>query len=189
MRKYRCIKSISNENTYAQTVIAEMTKLVEKKLDGIKVMFPILLTIITSILVYLLTNNIPSDALWIGYIIIGYLLLIFSIILMALYPSNYYFASTKNKKKAHKKNTYKFSPWDTRSYIKLSDEEFFSKLEFFCRTPLNKEELLTANILKQKINELCHKKKLLWICCVIIVGGAMILSMVSGGLAIWEVYR
>lgn len=190
MRKHRYYSSIKNDNNnYTQFVIKKMTEIVEKKLDNMKAVFPIMLTIVTSLLVYLFTTNFIKYTLWMGYIIIAYLLLAFCSILMAWYPQNFYQEhesvlgnSTKvsiwmKKQLKEMKLIQEFSPWNVKSYLKLTNAEFLYELEKFCGVNFNKTEELDANILKQKINELYYKKRLLSVCCAIIIGGALILTI------------
>ena len=190
MRKYKSKDfSRGKKSTYPQIVIDKMTEIVEKKMENMRAMFPIMLTIITSLLVYLFTTNFFQDALWMGYLIIAYLLVAFCSILMALYPQNYYeeyslLGNSKNKVGILRKKflrrlnlSIEFSPWNVKSYLKLSDEDFLSELENFCDTKLNDEELLQAHFLKQKINELYFKKDRLFISCSIIIGGALVLAI------------
>ncbi len=190
MRKHRYYRGMkNNDNNYTQIVINKMTEIVEKKLDNMKAVFPIILTIVTSLLVYLFTTNFPQDALWMGYIIIAYLLLAFCSILMAWYPRNCYqehksFLDNSSKTKTWIKKQLKemkliqeFSPWNVKSYLKLTNEEFICEMEKFCQVKFRKLEELEANILKQKINELYYKKQLLFASCAIIIGGALILAI------------
>lgn len=190
MRKYRYHDGKKREkDNYTQTVINKMTEIVEKKLENMKAVFPIMLTIVTSLLVYLFTTNFPQDALWMGYIIIAYLLIAFCSILMAWYPRNFYQEyqsvlgnSSKlriwmKKRFKEMKLTQEFSPWNVKSYFKLTNKEFLFELQKFCRVEFNELEMLDANILKQKINELYYKKRFLSVCCSIIIGGALILAI------------
>ena len=177
------------EDNYVATVTDRITEMIEKKLDNIKTVFPIMLTIVTSLLVFLFTTNFIQSVLWLGYMIIAYLLIAFCSILLAWYPRDFYrehqsiwkiFGKAYEWGKKRLKDielTPKFSPLNVKSYIKLTDEEFLCELERFCNTKLNAEEILKANMLKQKINELYFKKQFLFVCCTIIIGGALVLAI------------
>lgn len=199
MRKYRNHnKTKGNQDDYIQTVINKMTEIVEKKLENLKAIFPIMLTIVTSLLVYLFTSNFMQYTVWTGYIIIAYLLLAFCSILMAWYPRSFYpehesFFGNSSKTRVWIKKQLKemklikdFSPWNIKSYLKLTNQEFLCELEKFCEIKFTKSELLQANILKQKINELYYRKRLLSLCCSIIIGGALILAIIFAVLFIME---
>lgn len=190
MRKYGCHAGKKREkDNYTQTVINKMTEIVEKKLENSKALFPIVFTIITSLLVYFFTTDFLEYTLWTRYMIIVYLLLAFCSILIAWYPKNFYqeydsILGNDSKlrswfKKCLKKSKLiqEFSPWNIKSYLKLTNQEFLYELEQFCEVKFTKLELLQANILKQKINELYHKKRHLALCCGIIIGGAFVIAM------------
>lgn len=178
-------------------LIDEMTKSVEKKLSEIKSIAPVILTIVTALIAYFFTRKIPTDDK--GYftlvvLICVYLMLAFVSLILAFYPKFFYkkqyvvnknFDQSISKKVAkHAKKQKFFLPWDISSYIKMEDEDFLPALEKYCGRELTDEEKIRASFLKQKVNELQCKRRLLNIAYGIILFGA-VAFLIVGLIVLW----
>ena len=171
-------------------LIDEMTKSVEKKLSEIRSIVPVILTVVTALIAFFFTQKISVGnaeyfvmiALICVYLLLAFIALILSFYPKFVYKKRYIFnkkidkaISSKAAKIAGKQ--IKFLPWDISSYIKMDDEDFLLVLgEYFGRN-LTDEEIVRANFLKQKVNELYLKRQLLNVAYGIIVIGAVILAI------------
>ena len=178
--------AISNENItivsddYSKLVIEKMTKQVEDRLVSLKAFSPLLLTIITSLLAYLMTQSFPNDLSWFIFIIVGYLLICLASIFMAYFPKKYYISdATKKVNRFYVvfKLQANFEPWNIASYIGLSDADFIIKLQDFLDKELSCEELLLAHFLKQKTNEYAYKRQLMSLSYIVIILGAVVIGV------------
>lgn len=165
---------------YPKLVIEKMTKQVEDRLVSLKAFSPLLLTIITSLLAYLMTQSFPNDFSWFMFIIVGYLLICLASILAAYFPKKYYISDAT--KKANRfyvifKPQANFEPWNIASYIGLSDADFIIKLQDFLDKELSCEELLLAQFLKQKTNEYAYKRQLMSLSYFVIILGAVVIGI------------
>ena len=136
-----------------KTVIDEMTKLVERRLDGMKFFVPLLLTVITSVIAYFFAMKYSKESLWVIYIACAYLLLCLTSILMAYFPKSNYNSSLNDTPKWLKKlrkKLRKFYPWDVKSYLYMDAFEFRDSLEEFLERTLTLEELFFSNMLHLK---------------------------------------
>lgn len=162
-----------------KTVIDEMTKIVERRLDGMKFFVPLLLTVITSVIAYLFAISYNKESLWIAYIVCAYLLLCLTSILIAYYPKANYtniYNAPKWIKRLQKK-THQFYPWDVKSYLYLDGYEFREELEEFLNRTLSIDELFFTNILSLKIGELRYKRRLIAMSYSIIIVGAFLMTI------------
>ena len=160
---------------YPKLVIEKMTKQVEDRLVSLKAFSPLLLTIITSLLAYLMTQSFPNDFSWFMFIIVGSLLICLASIFMAYFPKKYYISDAPKKVNRFYvifKPQANFEPWNIASYIGLSDADFIIKLQDFLDKELSCEELLLAQFLKQKTNEYAYKRQLMSLSYIVIILGA-----------------
>ena len=163
-----------------KTVIDEMTKLIDRRLDGMKFFVPLLLTVVTSVIAYLFAMKHSKESLWLIYIVCAYLLLCLSSILMAYFPKSNYNSTPNDTPKWLKKlrkKLRKFYPWDVKSYLYLDSFEFKDSLEEFLERTLTLEELFFANMLHLKISELRYKQRLIAISYSIIIVGAFLMTI------------
>lgn len=175
-------------------LIDEMTKSVEKKLSEIKSIAPVILTIVTALIAFFFTQKIPAGNN--GYftmiiLIIIYLVLAFVSLILAFYPKVFYKQQYIVNKKVDSiigakvtGKQKKFLPWDISSYIKMEDEDFLPALEKYCGRELTDEEKIRASFLKQKVNELQCKRRLLNIAYGIILFGA-VAFLIVGLIVLW----
>ena len=175
-------------------LIEEMTKSVEKKLSEIRSIVPVILTVVTALIAFFFTQKIPAGNT--GYftlivLICVYLMLAFVSLILAFYPKIFYkqqYAVNKNidqsiSTKVTGKQK-KFLPWDISSYIKMEDEDFLPALKKYLNRELTDEEKIRANFLKQKVNELQCKRRLLNIAYGIILLGA-VAFLIVGIVILW----
>lgn len=178
-------------------LIEEMTKSVEKKLSEIRSIVPVILTVVTALIAFFFTQKIPAGNT--GYftlivLICVYLMLAFVSLILAFYPKIFYkqqYAINKNidqsistKVAEYTKRQKCFLPWDVSSYIKMEDEDFLPALKKYLNRELTDEEKIRANFLKQKVNELQCKRRLLNIAYGIILLGA-VAFLIVGIVILW----
>lgn len=186
-------RRIRNSGEYVDVsfTIKQMEKMVDDKLQSMKFFIPFVLTIVTSLLAYLFTttDDLFDDLI---YLVVGYLFLCLASILRAYKPSNRYIGKESIFKfmKKLKRNLEFYSeiePWNMDSYINLSDTEFITRLEKFAYRKLYSRELMSANFLKQKINEYRYKKQNLSIAYMVIIVGASLLAVFFAIGYLWSV--
>ena len=162
------------------SVIEKMTKQVDEKLLSLRSFSPLILTIVTSMIAYIVTQKFTDDLLWFGVVLIGYSLICLALIFLAFYPKKHYLSDAPKKVNRlcviFKLGT-EFVPWNLASYIGLSDDEFIMKLQNYFSKELTIEEKIHANFLKQKTNEYSYKRRLLSLSYIIIIVGAVILGV------------
>ena len=155
-------------------IISEMDKLVDRKLSEVKSTVPVILTIVTAVIAFLVTLKISSDNfIFLAVVILATILLLitFLYLLLIFYPvlklkKSYKISRMIDKKLINIKskifgNTIGIVPWDLKSYLKLPDEEFLVELEKYFKRSLTEVEIIKANFLKNKINELYWKRRIL----------------------------
>lgn len=155
-------------------IISEMDKLVDRKLSEVKSTVPVILTIVTAVIAFLVTLKVPSDNyLFLAFVILATILLLitFLYLLLIFYPvlklkKSYKISRIIDKKLINIKskifgNTIGIVPWDLKSYLKLPDEEFLVELEKYFKRSLTEVEIIKVNFLKNKINELYWKRRIL----------------------------
>ena len=162
------------------SVIEKMTKQVDEKLLSLRSFSPLILTIVTSMIAYIVTQNFTDDLLWFGVVLVGYSLICLALIFLAFYPKKHYLSDAPKKVNRlcviFKLRT-EFVPWNLASYIGLSDDEFIMKLQNYFSKELTIEEKIHANFLKQKTNEYSYKRRQLSLSYIIIIVGAVILGV------------
>ncbi|MBO5715821.1 MAG: hypothetical protein J6S23_05465 [Clostridia bacterium] len=186
-------RRIRNSGEYVDVsfTIKQMEKMIDEKLQSMKFFIPFVLTIVTSLLAYLFTttSNAFDDYI---YIIVAYLLLCLGSILRAYKPSNRYIGKEswfKFEKKLKRNLEFypDIQPWNMESYINLSDTEFITRLEKFVSRKLYQDELMSAQFLKQKINEYRYKKRNISISYTVIIVGALALALLFAIEYVWSV--
>lgn len=169
----------STSNGYSKLVIEKMIKQADEKLDSLKSFSPVLLTIITSVLAVLVTQDLSYDLLLFAICIVGYLLICLGLIVLAYFPQKRYISNSPQRVN-HIRVIFKspniFEPWNISSYMGLTDSDFIIKLQVHLEKKLSLEELLLAQFLKQKVNEYAYKRKILSFSYVVIIVGALILG-------------
>ena len=156
-------------------LIEEMTKSVEKKLSEIKSIVPIVLAVVTSVLAFFMVQKVESDNanLIKAYMFIVALLSICFVFLFLInYPFTHYASIGKSKLK---KNHSVFSPWDIKSFLFLTDSDFYNKIKECINTELTLQQNFAMHCLKQKVNEIRIKLIFLRVAYGIIIAGAGLL--------------
>lgn len=154
-------------------ILAQMEKIVDEKLASQKTLAPVLLTVVTSIIAFLFVNNLGNTlgAMQMQLMVFAYALVCFSLLIISLFKESSYTETVK-------RTTERFRPHKIGSYCYLSDFEFKMKLAIYAGRKLTCVEALTADCLKQKINEYAHKKKYLNLVMRIILAGALLLAII-----------
>lgn len=155
------------------TMLKQIEKIVDDKLATQKVFTPILLTVVTSVIAFLFVHNLGGDVntIQMNFMVFGYALLCFTILIISLFGQSDYDAKVKKTKKT-------FQPHRLSSYCYLSDEEYMCKLIKYAGRSLTYEETLSAKCIKQKINEYAVKKGWLNIALGIVLAGVLLLGIV-----------
>ena len=186
-------RRIRNSGEYVDVsfTIKQMEKMVDDKFQSMKFFVPFVLTIVTSLLAYLFTTTSNAFDNFI-YIIVTYLLLCLASILRAYKLSNRYIgkeSSFKFMKKLRRNLEFysEIEPWNMDSYINLSDTEFITRLEKFANRKLYHDELMSAQFLKQKINEYMYKKRNISLSYTVIIVGAFALALIFTIEYVWSV--
>ena len=152
--------------------LKQMEKTIDDKLANQKVFMPILFTVVTSIIAFLFVQNFGNDVetIQMYLLVFFYVLLCFAILIISMFGQSDYDAKVKNIKKP-------FQPHRLSSYCYLSDTDFVRKLEKYAGRKLTHEESLSANSIKQKINEYAFKKGCLNVALGIILAGVLFLGI------------
>jgi hypothetical protein len=166
------IKKPKNTRQMSAT-LKQMEKIVDDKLANQKVFIPILLTVITSVIAFLFVHNLGDDLVTIQmyFLVFCYALLCFTILILSLFGQSDYDAKVKKTMKP-------FQPHRLSSYCYLSDEEYLCKLRKYAGRDLSHEEKLSAQCIKQKINEYAFKKGCLNVALGIVLAGVLLLGIV-----------
>jgi heme/copper-type cytochrome/quinol oxidase subunit 4 len=164
-------KSPKSEEFINEALI-QIEKIVDQKLNNIKTFTPILLTIITSVIAFLLAmeTDIKQDSAKAILLALGVLLVSFFVMIIS------YFGKISYKAKEKKKKT-KFEPHQFDSYCYLSDENFLTNLKEYASRNLTDKESLLAKTIKQKINECIYRRNCVNIALVIVEIGSAILAI------------
>ena len=166
------VKYSKNEEDMRET-LSQMEKLADEKLANQKVFTPILLTVVTSIIAFLFVQNLGDDkqTVQIYLMVFSYALFCFVMLIIALFGRSDYDAKVRKTKE-------QFQPHRLSTYCYLSDENYLSVLKRYAGRELTHVECLSANCIKQKINEYVFKKDYLNIVLVIILVGVLILAFI-----------
>lgn len=163
------------ENKENFDIIDQMTKLVEKKLSEIKFIVPIVLTVVTSVIAFFMVQKVEPDNVNLikAYLlIIAFLLSCFLLLFLINYPFAYYNSIKKSKEN---KNNLEFSPWNIKSFLFLTDNDFYNKIKECINTELTSQQNFALHCLKQKVNELRIKLFFLRVVYGIIILGVLLL--------------
>ena len=140
--------NIEKNEELGKEILYRIEKTTDEKLKNTKKFTTALLTIVTSIIAFILVmevdvKQISSRGLLIA---LGVLLVLFNIIIVSFFGKINYKAIEKKTKKD-------FEPHLFDSYCYLSDDAFVVELEKYINRNLTDVELLIAKNIKQKINE------------------------------------
>ena len=162
---------------FLRQVLFEMNAMVENKLKGIKTFMPVLLTIITSVLAFLLVTDIAvtEESKFVLFWALAALLLAFSVLIVSFFGKNFY----KSAKKAKNRKNIQFEPHVFLSYCYLSDCEFIEAIKLFAKRELTDKEIMSVNFLKQKVNEYVYRKTLSNIALAIVEIGTIVLIITA----------
>ena len=154
--------------TFMADVLERMENMIEGKLSNLKTFIPILFTIITSVIAFLFVEEANDKEILRGYLLVLAVLLISFIFLIISY-------FVKNHYKAVKLETdTEFSPYNLKSYCFISDDEFIRKISDYAERPLSDKELISANFIKQKINEYATRRVFSSIALSIVIIGTVL---------------
>lgn len=174
-------KNAAKSGTFVDEMLFQMEKLVDEKLKNIKTFTPILLTIISSVIAFLLAidANMDDNAEKVLFGALGLLLISFIIMIVSFFGKTNYKAIVKESRK-------KFAPDQFDSYCYLSDAEFLKKIKKYAKRDLTENECITAQFIKQKINECVFRRNCVNIALTVVEIGALVLAMVCFVIAfIW----
>lgn len=172
MTKVELEKCDSKSEMFILETLKQMEKMVDEKLASLKVATPILFTIITSVVAFLYVDDIADTTLIKLYSgTIGVLLIAFVFLLLSYFGKSFYAPIVMNVE-------FVFSPYDLTSYCFLTDEKFIENLSIYAARELSESELLSANFLKQKINEYTVKKIYVSIALSVLIVGTAFLAII-----------
>ena len=136
-------------------LFAEMRQLIDDKIASLKNSIPIVFTVVTSIMAFLISQSEPIDPaiLKIYFLILGIAAISFIILLVA-YKVFPYYKSVNSKKKQN------FAPWNIETYWGLSNSDFLEALKKYIGRDFSDLEIISAKFLKQRVNEFRFKSRL-----------------------------
>ena len=158
-------------------LIDEITKSVEKKLSEIKSIVPIVLAVVTSVIAFFMVQKVESNNTNLigAYMsIVALLLICFVFLFLINYPFAHYPSIRISKSK---NNHLLFSPWDIKSFLFLTDSDFYNNIKKYINTELTSQQNFAMHCLKQKVNELRIKLFFLRVVYGIIIAGALLLIL------------
>ena len=166
-------KNAVKKDEFVEQTLFQMEKLVDEKLKNIKTFTPILLTIISSVIAFLLAidANMDDNAEKVLFGALGLLLISFIIMIVSFFGKTNYKAIVKESRK-------KFAPDQFDSYCYLSDADFLKKMKKYAKRDLTEKEYIIAQFIKQKINECIFRRKRVNIALSVVAIGALILVIV-----------
>ena len=165
--------------THISEVLAQIEKAMDRKLSNLKTYIPIVFTLITSVIAYILMINVEKDnaSMIKGYmLVLGVLFISFVLMLVSFLGISKHIGKSKGM-------DIEFSPWRFRSYCALSDEDFSKRLQEYAKRELTDEEILQINMLKLKINEYRFRRGLVVAATIILIAGACFLAIGCFGYA------
>lgn len=172
MRK--CKKACFNQKSAIAPVLEQIEKLVDGKLTNLKVFFPLVFTVITSLVAFLFLsdfgateNNGRSQMLVLGVILVAFAAMIISIRIVPFY-----------KAREKKKKIPEFAPHNLDSYLYISDESFIKCIAEYVGNNLTNSDLLYIHMVKQRINELAYRKKWIGIAFWILIIGTGVIAAI-----------
>ena len=164
---------------YIFEVLAQIEKAMDRKLSELKTYIPIVFTLITSVIAYILMINVEKDDVSMikGYMfVLGVLFISFVLMLVSFLGISKHIGKSKGM-------DIEFSPWRFQSYCALSDEDFSKRLQEYAKRELTDEEILQINMLKLKINEYRFRRGLMVAAIIILIAGACFLAIGCFGYA------
>lgn len=144
---------------------------VEQKNSDMKVFIPALLAVVISIISYLFLQNYSDSSLIYACLVFAYVIIAFLALLFAYFPQITYKEPSIKSLMNHM--VIPFIPWRLDSYIRLSDDVFVEKFEYFIERKCTPTERMKLYSLKQQINELRHKHSCIKIAYGIIFWGGV----------------
>lgn len=174
-------KQPKNEIKVGETLTL-MEKIADEKLASLNNFIPILLSIITSILAFLLVYevDISTDAGKLLFAVAGSLMFFFAVLIDTQFRKSTYKAVVYKSRKP-------FNPANLQTYCYLSDDDFQRCMREYAGRKLTEMERYRVYYLKQKINEYIRKSRTVDAIYSVIVIGAVILAaslflmMILGG--------
>lgn len=165
-------KNIAKSEEYMEQVLVHIEKTVDEKLKNIKTFTPILITIITSVIAFLLPMKVDmsQDSTNVLLFALGVLLVSFIIIVVSFFGRTHYKAIIKTTNKV-------FVPHQFDSYCYLSDTMFLDNLKEYAQRDLTEKESLTANFVKQRINECIFRRNCINVALSAVETGSLILAI------------
>ena len=142
----------------------------DEKLANLKSFFPVVFTVLTAIIAFIMTTKIETSMYAFFSAVLAYLFLSFISLFMAQKSR----ASYNYQYKLIFKNKYDFFTWNFESFD-ISDSEFLEKLSNYKKTGINTAEFTRIIFIKQKINEFFYKKSKTNFAYYVILIGAIIL--------------
>lgn len=174
MSKVKPEKCHPKSEQFMTEVLERMENMIDGKLSNLKTFIPILFTVITSVLAFLFVQKATDNETMNAYVcVIIILLFAFIALVLSYFVKNYY-------KSVIMETDIDFYPYNLKSYCFLSDKDFLRKLSKYAQRPLTDKELISANFIKQKINEYATRRiHASFALFVVIVGVVFIIGLFS----------
>ena len=169
-------KQISVESN--NFVLDAMMHHVEEKLDACKGGLPLIFTMITSLLAFLLLANFESKNVMYLAIPAAILLMVALVSLLLTYCPRAMYKESKLAGKKKKGKNFEFDPSNIKSYLNLTRQQFVESLQQYLGKELTVEQKLQADLLKNKADEYNYKQKLLKVSYGVLIGGTLTLIAV-----------
>lgn len=170
------IPTLKDKNEF-ESILSQMEKLVQGKIDALKSSVPIFFTVITSVIAFFFLDKFKLDMddtsqikTWLMIFGVGLVLLLLLLI------GNFSIYRYKSSSQSHLHATFK--PWDISTYVWVGDEEFVTDMEKYAGRELTESEIVRVNMLKEKINE--FRKKNICMCIVLSVIMFFLLMFIFG---------
>ena len=170
------IPTLKDKNEFV-SILSQMEKLVQGKIDALKSSIPIFFTVITSVIAFFFLDKFKLDMddtsqikTWLMIFGVGLVLLLLLLI------GNFSIYRYKSSSQLHLHATFK--PWDISTYVWVGDEEFVTDMEKYAGRELTESEIVRVNMLKEKINE--FRKKNICMCIVLSVIMFFLLMFIFG---------
>lgn len=177
-KKNNCCKipsrvQLKKRESKMDIVLTQMEKIVKDKLTGQKILPPILLGAVISIIAFLFTYNLGNtiESMQLQFYVCAYALLCFALLITSMFRE-------PNYKEIVKETKEKFTPYKLNTYYHLADNEFILALEKYAGEKMNYAQQLRANCIKQKVNEYAAKHRLIKLALLIVLAGTLLLCLV-----------
>jgi len=161
---------------YVCTLLEQMEKNVDDKLDNLKSFIPVLLAAVAAVIAFLfaydgMLNEEQSKITMLG---LAVMLIAWILLVLALQTKPFYGMRANGKRE---KGNRAFCINNMMTYYFLPDDTFIEKVAECVGRPLTAVECIKANTVKQKTNEYICRKKLVNGAIYLVVGGAFILAV------------